>query len=145
MNDNSDVFTHKLARGFSAIERRHRKFMNRALKEEGFVGVAYSYVIAIKKNPGLNQDFLADFQGVDKSRVARIVRDLELGGYVSRELSPKNRRQYMLVLTQSGEKLYDLIMDKTRQWEALVSGGIDGGDIATTMETIDKIIKNLDK
>ena len=144
MKTNANDFEYSLARGVSAIERRHKRFMSNALEQKGVTGVSYSYVISIKRNPGLNQDILANIHGVDKSRVARIVRDLEDSGYVSRELSPDNRRQYMLFLTESGENLYELIMEKNTEWEALMSGGIEDCSVETTVETINRIIKNLD-
>ena len=144
MNLKHGDFEYSLARGISAIERRHKRFMTNALEKKGVTGVSYSYVITVKKNPGLNQDVLAGVHGVDKSRVARIVRDLEDSGYISRELSPDNRRQYMLFLTETGESLYDLIVEKNVEWEALMSGGIEDGNIDTTVETINRIIENLD-
>ncbi|MCL1834594.1 MAG: MarR family transcriptional regulator [Oscillospiraceae bacterium] len=143
-NSNAKDLEYGLARGISAIERRHRKFMTRALEEKCVTGVSYSYIITIKRHPGLNQDVLASIHGVDKSRAARIVRDLEDSGYLSRELAPDNRRQYMLSLTQSGERLYEFIADKNMEWEKLMSGDIKDSSIATTVDTINKIIKNLD-
>ncbi len=139
----ADEFAYKLARGFAIIERRHRSFINRALKEAGISGVVYTYVIIIKKNPGVSQDSLAESQGVDKSRVARIVRDLELGGYITREPSPGNRRQYRLSLTASGEELYAMIMKKSVEWGVSISQGIDEKDKESITRTIDKIIDNM--
>jgi len=143
MIKDTDEFAYKLARGFAIIERRHRSFINRALKEAGINGVVYTYVIIIKKNPGISQDSLAESQGVDKSRVARIVRDMELGGYIARELSPGNRRQYMLSLTGSGEALYEMIMEKSIEWGVMISQGIDEKDKASIIDTIDRILNNL--
>jgi len=143
--NNGDEFTQKLVRGFTIIERKHRKYMNHSLSQDGINNVAYSYVIIIKKNPGISQDNLADELGVNKSRVARIVRDLETVGYITREPSPGNRRQYMLKLTGSGEDLYKVIIEKSIEWGNYISLGIDEKDKESIIRIIDKILDNLDE
>lgn len=144
MIEYEDSLGHKLSKGFAAIERRRRKFMRGALEAEGIKGIAFMYVISIKRHPKTNQDFLADFHGVDKSRVARVIRQMELAGYVSREISPENRRQYMLSLTEEGERLYALIQKISSEWERMISRGIPAEDIATTVKTIERMIDNID-
>ena len=144
VDNNSKKFEYSLARGISAIERRHKKFMKYALEKMGVTGVSYAYIITIKRRPGLNQDVLAYTHGVDKSRAARVVRELEDSGYVSRDLAPDNRRQYMISLTKAGEDLYELIIEKNMEWETLMSNGIEKGSIVTAVDTINKIIENLD-
>ena len=143
MIQNNDEFANRFARGISKIERLHKRFMNRALAQEGITGIAFPYVVTIMKNPGISQDVLADSQGVDKSRVARIVRDLEDGGYITRELSPQNRRQYMVSLSENGVALYEMIQEKSKEWEALVCRNIDEKDLADAIDTLDRIIVNL--
>ena len=144
MNGTAKTPEYGLARGIYAIERRHRKFMTFALEKTDVTGTTYSYIITIKRNSGLNQDILAYIHGVDKSRAARVVRDLEKSGYILREFVPDNRRQNMLFLTKAGEDLYELIMEKNVEWEILMSEGIERGCISTTVETINKIMENLD-
>ncbi|MCL1848521.1 MAG: MarR family transcriptional regulator [Clostridiales bacterium] len=133
-----------LAAGFSRIERRHARYMNRALAAQGVTGINYSYIFVIHKNPGINQDNLADIHSVDKSRVARMIRRFELEGYVTREQQPEDRRHYMIRLTPKGEALHELIVQISKEWASLISGGIDEEDIAAMTRTIDRIIQNLD-
>ena len=134
----------RFAVGLSRLERRCKRFMKQALAAKGFTGIAYTYIIAIKNNPGVNQDYLADIQGVDKSRVTRIVQNLELDGYISRELSSEDRRQYILRLSDKGEELCSLIEQSMKEWAALISSGIRPSDIEQIVDTMDIIIRNLD-
>ena len=143
MANQDNDFT-RLAMGFSRIERRHKRFINHSLAAKGVVGIPYPYIIAIKRNPGINQDQLADIQGVDKSRVARIVRNMEIAGYISREPHPEDRRNYMLNLTQEGATLYGLIVQISLEWAERISRDINPSDITDMIRTIDKIIQNLD-
>ena len=143
-NSNDEDFI-RLATGFTKIERRHKRFMNRSLAEYGLTGIPYSYITTIQRNPGINQDRLAYLQGVDKSRIARNIRSLEIGGFVSREPYPGDRRRYMLNLTQKGEVLYGLIAEISRKWAALMSVGIEASEMGTMVRMIDKIIRVLDE
>jgi len=142
----SDNFTNKLSRSLSALERRHRRFMNLALLEDGVpVDIPYRYITAIKKHPNTSQDFMADLFGVDKSLVARKIRKMELSGFITRQPDPDNRRQYMLNLTEKGEEIYLLIIKRSEQWEALITDGIEEADRITTSAVISRIIENLDR
>ena len=142
----SENFTNKLSRSLSALERRHRRFMNLALGADGLpVDIPYRYITAIKRHPNTSQDFLADLFGVDKSFVARKTRKMEVSGFITRQPDPDNRRQYMLKLTEKGEEIYLLIVKRSEEWEALITAGIEEADLITTSAVISRIIENLDK
>lgn len=144
-NKNKDSFATRLTRGISGIERRHKQFMNSALSEYGKTFVPYGYFMVINRCPGISQEELAEFFGVNKSHVARIVRDLELRGYIKRELSPEDRRQYMLELTDSGKELHEKIWDRSIEWEEHITEGIDEHELTVTIDTLTKILENLKK
>ena len=131
-----------LVKNFSKLERRQRHFMKDALKSAGLQGVMYKYIITIKINPGTNQDYLAEFHSVDKSRVARIVRELEKMGYLSRSPNEKDRRSHQLFLTPEGERLYIIIKQKLLDWGTIISSSISSDDISFTSSTIDTMITN---
>ena len=142
----NDNFTNKLSRSLSALERRHRRFMNLALGADGIpINIPYRYIIAIKRNPNTSQDFLADSFGVDKSFIARKTRKMEVSGFITRQPDPDNRRAYMLNLTQKGEEAYLLIVKRSDEWESLITGGIEEADLVTASAVISRIIENLDK
>jgi len=131
-----------LVKNFSKLDRRQRHFMKDAFKSTGLRGVMYKYIITIKRNPGTNQDFLAEFYSVDKSRVARIVRDLEKMGYLSRSPNENDRRSHQLFLTPEGDRLYIKIKQKLLDWGAIISGNISAEDISFTIDIIDTMISN---
>ena len=142
--DNDNGYTHRLTAGFLKINRRYKRFMHRALAEYGVEDVAYTYVMTLAKNPNIHQDQLAYLQGVDKSHVTRVIRELELSGYVSRELYPSDRRRHMLNLTPSGRELYILIKKIIREWDTYIIEGIVKEDLITTIQTINRIVQSID-
>ena len=133
-----------LVKDFYKLERRQKHYMNNALQSSGLQGIMYKYIITIKKHPGTSQDFLAEFHSVDKSRVARVVRELEKMGYLSRSANENNRRSYKLFLTKEGEKLSGAIRLMLMEWGTVISKNISAEDITLTVETIEKMIENAD-
>ena len=134
--------TQNLVKYFSILERKQKRFMNRALEGEGLQGIRYKYVITLHRHPGVSQDFLAEFHSVDKSRVARVVRDLEKMGFLTRSPDEKDRRYYRLYLTEGGRRLLDKIRGALLEWGALISRDIPGEDIEVTLRTIEKMTGN---
>ncbi|WP_339203972.1 MarR family transcriptional regulator [Paenibacillus sp. FSL K6-3182] len=56
---------------------------------------------------------LADSTAMDRSSVSRLVKQLEILGYVKRESSPDDRRAILLTLTELGrKKIFDALRDK---------------------------------
>ena len=131
-----------LVKNFSKLERRQRHFMKEALASHGIGGNLYKYLLTINRNPGASQEFLAEFHSVDKSRVARVVRDLEKLHYLSRSANESDRRSYRLFLTSEGEKICGIIRQVLMEWGTIISGNIPSGDIALTVDTIEKMINN---
>jgi DNA-binding MarR family transcriptional regulator len=133
---------HNLVKNFSKLERRQRHFMKDALKPSGLQGMMYKYIITIKRHPGTSQDFLAEFHSVDKSRVTRVVRELEKMGCLSRLANENDRRSYRLFLTPVGERLFDTIQKILMEWGTIISKNIPAGNISVTIDTIEKMINN---
>jgi MarR family transcriptional regulator for hemolysin len=96
----------------------------------------------LSRHPGVSQDFLAEFHSVDKSRVARVVRELEKMGYITRSPDEKDRRYYRLSLTSSGVQILDKIQEALVEWGTLISKNIPAANILVTVDTIEKMINN---
>jgi len=55
------------------------------------------------------QSELQDFLELDRHRVSRLVRDLEVAQYINIEINPSNKRENILVITEAGKELAVLI------------------------------------
>ncbi len=65
----------------------------------------YSVLAVIEANPGLSQSDIADFLGIERARLARMLDRLERRGLVERRKSPRDRRSHALFLTREGIKM----------------------------------------
>jgi DNA-binding MarR family transcriptional regulator len=64
----------------------------------------YSVLVVIEANPGLSQSDIADFLGIERARLVRMLDRLEKRGFTERRSSPKDRRSHALYLTREGQK-----------------------------------------
>lgn len=132
----SSLSIQDLLKHLSRLERFQRRFLNRSLEPWGLNNVLARYLITIRNHPQTSQDFLAEFHGVDKSRVARAARELEDGGFILRTQDQQNRRLYQLTLTPKGQEAYDQISQISAQWGLSISQGIPEERLAAALEAI---------
>jgi len=78
----------------------------------------YSVLAVIEANPGLSQSDLADFLGIERARLVRMLDRLERRGYARRRPSPRDRRSHALHLTRDGEKVLKRVKALAAQHEA---------------------------
>lgn len=78
----------------------------------------YSVLAVIEANPGLSQSDLADFLGIERARLVRMLDRLERRGFAKRRASPRDRRSHALYLTREGQKALKRIKTLAAQHEA---------------------------
>jgi DNA-binding MarR family transcriptional regulator len=78
----------------------------------------YSVLTVIEVNPGLSQSDLADFLGIERARLARMLDRLEKRGFAERRPSPRDRRSHALYLTRDGQKALKRIKALAAQHES---------------------------
>ena len=78
----------------------------------------YSVLAVIEANPGLSQSDLADFLGIERARLVRMLDRLERRGFANRRTSPRDRRSHALYLTREGQKALKRIKTLAAQHEA---------------------------
>lgn len=77
----------------------------------------YSVLAVIEANPGLSQSDVADFLGIERARLARMLDRLEKRGFAERRSSPRDRRSHALFLTREGQKALKRIKALAMQHE----------------------------
>lgn len=117
-----------LAVSVSIIHRLHAIYLNRVLKQINLTAGQVPFLFQIAHSPGITQDEIAATAHIDKGTVARAVKKLEDGGFISRTPDALDRRRYYLSLTERGEAAIPLITATDRAWEDLITSGLSGGE-----------------
>jgi DNA-binding MarR family transcriptional regulator len=146
-NQNRDAeqhteFSHKLSRAISRLNRMRKRFMNEHLKEYGISGSQYMFIIALNKNPGSSQDYLAEHYYKDKGLVARSTKRLEELGYITRETDPNDKRQNNLYLTEKGKELVPHIYSLMNQWAGSAVEGLTADECNNTLKILESMLEN---
>lgn len=84
------------------------------------------YIMFIYDNPNCSQEDLVNMFSQSKGNIAKVLKKLEDCGYVKRQITPENRRKYMLTTTEKGNKLVPKYRQISKEWEKEV--GITDSD-----------------
>ena len=114
-----------LWRSSSMLYRYGQIYLARGLEEMGIGRGASQAVPLIMRFPGIGQDSLAKKMNLDKGTVARIIRQLEEGGYVIRRPDEKDARANRVFPTEELSSHLPYIEKMMTDWYDIVFEGID--------------------
>lgn len=97
-------------------------------------------LLTVADLPGVSAQALADYTGLDKMSVSRVVRSLEAQGRMVREGSESDRRMLHLYLTEEGWKVYEAIVASAVQREAQIYAGLSAGERQTLQRLLRKLL-----
>lgn len=130
----------------SIIHRTRMMYLNNELKSLNVTSSQFIYLIKLYRKEGQTQEDLANHLFVDKGTVARAVKKLEDNGFICRRTDPKNRRRYLLYLTEDGKSLMPDIINITKNWEDSMNEDLSKIEKERINELLKKLtIKSLNK
>lgn len=126
----------------SIVHRLHAVYLNNELKHLGLTAGQLPIIFSIAHRPGITQDEIADRIHIDKGTVARAAKKLEDGEFVSRAPDPRDRRRYLLTLTEKGETVVPTVLRIDQDWEDLIQSGLSGAERARLYEDLYRLAGN---
>ncbi|WP_259404836.1 MarR family winged helix-turn-helix transcriptional regulator [Microbispora sp. H10830] len=87
------------------------------LREHGLSMWAYSVLLGLDERPVRTQAALAESIGADKTRIIRVLDDLQRRGLIERSPDPADRRVRLLSITPEGRRLRDAAQVGIRRME----------------------------
>ena len=97
-------------------------YVTRQVKKYGLKQGQVDYLILIANYPNINQLELTKKKNVGKASVTKALKILEEDGFISREVDPKDKRNFLCKVTPKGEKIIsDLVKVKNQTVEVLFS------------------------
>lgn len=80
----------------------NRNISNQKLKKYNLTGNEGTILMLLKENEKIYQEEIVNLLQVDKSAVTRLLKNMELKGYIKRILSNEDKRYYLIELTLLG-------------------------------------------
>lgn len=93
-----------------------KEFGHGKIKSMGFSDTEHLICTFLLGHDCTSQDDVADTLKLDKTTVAKALSSLERKGFVERTVNRKNRRKYVLALTQGGRDSISDIVDVYESW-----------------------------
>ena len=106
------------------------------LDRHGLTMWAYAVLTALNDRPMRTQAALADSIGADKTRLIRVLDDLQRRGLIDREPDPADRRVRLLALTDAGRQAHRAVRTEIRAGEAALLGGATAEDREAFVRTL---------
>tara|TARA_R100000365_G_scaffold1542_1_gene5219 strand:+ start:12922 stop:13392 length:471 start_codon:yes stop_codon:yes gene_type:complete len=98
---------------------------------------------AIRQEPGLSQNRLAEMVALGRSSLVNILDQLEADDLLVRKPAPGDRRRNGVWLTDKGNQTVDALLREARKEEELLTKGLAAEDVLALKTFLDRIIDNL--
>ena len=100
------------------FHKNHKKYFNDELSKYDLNLVQALCILMIYKNDELNQKALSEGLYITKGAITKAVTKLERDKWISRERSLKDKRNYVLRLTEKGKNFFPILSEINRSWVA---------------------------
>ncbi len=119
--------------------------VNSAFQENGIPLTREQWIFLMKLSDleGIPQNDLAFITERDKASLTRLVQTLEKKGFIERKSSEVDRRMNLVFITDSGIEMYQKATPFVKNIIKVLEQGISEEEIATTIETLQKIQINI--
>lgn len=139
-----------LGRWISVLYRKRNIFFDRELKpyglragEDRILFVLY-HLIEHGGPREVSQADIARYLNLDKGTVTRSMTKLERKGYVNRERSSHDSREYCIRLTKRAQDVQEALMNIRRKWTRILEAGFTAEDKRTALRLFEEMAENAD-
>lgn len=134
---------HSYMKSFSIIHRFSVMYHIKALKEYHIHGHQMGYILHVCQNPGISQEKLASYLGLNKGSVTKGLRPLIAEGYIQRRQNQKDRRAYQLFPTEKAQELLVKCDQIVEQFSDILTASMSDEEKRTFQRLLTKACRNV--
>ncbi|WP_440951757.1 MarR family winged helix-turn-helix transcriptional regulator [Methanococcoides sp. FTZ1] len=109
----------------SYLYRYGQIYIEKKIEPYGIGSGQFSFLMRLYHEDGVNQESLSNYLKIDKATTTRAIKKLVDRGYVFRQVDERDRRSYMIFLTEKGKKLEPEMKKIASEWEDILLSGFD--------------------
>lgn len=135
----------RIGKRLAYLMNHHRVYANEKLKKMNLTYVQAKVLLELAFVASFSQEALGKKLLLDKARISRLVKQLYLKGYVSKETSHADHRSFLITLSSEGEKLIPeiaAILDSSSEY---ILKGISNQEVEQLINTLDQLCVNVSK
>ena len=125
------------------MQKRMRRRMSMALDRDDLTLEQYVVLYHLKEKDGINQKNLSQRADKDQATLARILDILEGRGYVSRKTTEKDRRAFLVFITEDGKRKVKETAKQLGEVHEDIVSGIEPEKITLFVDLIKQMNQNL--
>jgi MarR family transcriptional regulator for hemolysin len=126
------------------IARQLRQRYDKRVQSAGVTGAKWTVIVAIARNPGATQRYVANELAITEVTAGRLVDRLCADGYLRRKADPADRRAYRIYLTKVATDLLGTLGAAADENEAEAFAGLKAEELKQLDLLLDTVAKNLD-
>lgn len=128
-----------MIQAFGILNRTFLSYTTKSLLDKDLSYSDSIFLVNIGAKEGITQKELSNNLAIDKAAIARSVKSMHKKGFVKTIPSTSDRRAKELYLTESGERLYQLLLQINRLWIDYALDGLSEDEVKTFCRILDKI------
>ena len=132
-----------IGRLIAQVARNWRRAVNARMAPLGLTDATWSPLLFLGRVGPARQGELADYLGLDRSSVVRLIDTLEAHGLVERQEDPDDRRAKRIVLTEAAAPVLAKAQAAAQSVRAAALKGLSSADLARAEAVLDSILANL--
>lgn len=110
---------------YTAIfSRKMRADLNHSLEKYNLNDANFFYLTILAQSPGINQNYFSKSLGRDQSLVTKQINKLTKQGWITKKVSPTDRRNSELYLTPKAEAILTDLAEITQETSELSVAGL---------------------
>ena len=129
----------RFMKSLNNISRSQATFRSERVVREGLCASHHAFVLTICRHPGRSQEEIASELCLNKSTVTRALAHLEEQGYIRREQSLEDKRQFLVFPTEKMLDALEEIRNVSREWNLLISEGISENELEIFYSVLSKM------
>ncbi|MGT2907948.1 MarR family winged helix-turn-helix transcriptional regulator [Streptococcus dentiloxodontae] len=122
------------------IVQKMDKVFSETIEQYAIDSRDYGILLTVLNHPSLTQAEIGDRMGIDRTTIGQLIDDLERKALLQRQKNPKDRRQNLLILTTTGEKIAREMWESMHKIEQEIVKNLTKEEEQTIL-TIAKIIQ----
>ena len=99
------------------FHKNHKKYLNDELSRYDLSLIQALCILMIHESEELNQKDLSDGLYLTKGAITKAITKLENDNWISRQKSSKDKRRYVLKLTEKGVNFIPILYEINKKWE----------------------------
>jgi MarR family transcriptional regulator for hemolysin len=136
----------RFADALHGTARAWRQAIDRRLRALGMSQASWMTIAVAAKSPQpLSQSELADRLGIEGATLVAMVDRLVKAGLVSRQSSKTDRRVKRILVTEAGQRLYEVVKTEAAAVRRELLGKLDPGRLAITTELLESLRGRLEQ